>query len=252
MVAAWLGVEAADDRLRITVDAEKLAAYVSELGSALGEGRHINAEENTEVLLEALRSGTPATLIVRHDPTTYIVQAGDTLTGIAWKVGVPFWRIAEANPEIDIDALTPGQPITIPSKDDLLPLPVVPNKRIRVSISQQRMWAYENGQLLREHVISTGITDSPTQPGVFQVQTHELNAYASNWDLWMPHFLGIYEAWPGFMNGFHGLPVLSSGVRLWADILGRPASYGCIILDLDDAEWLYNGAENGVVVEIVE
>jgi lipoprotein-anchoring transpeptidase ErfK/SrfK len=37
---------------------------------------------------------------------------------------------------------------------------------------------------------------------------------------------------------------------LWANILGRPASYGCIILDLNAAEKLYNWAENGVVVEI--
>jgi len=82
------------------------------------------------------------------------------------------------------------------------------------------------------------------------VQTHKRNAYASVWDLYMPNFLGIYESWPGFMNGIHGLPTLSSGTRLWANILGQPASYGCIILDLDNAKWLFNWAEEGVVVEI--
>ena len=66
----------------------------------------------------------------------------------------------------------------------------------------------------------------------------------------MPNFLGIYEAWPGFMNGIHGLPKLSNGVRLWANILGKPASYGCIILDTKPSKWLYDWAENGVVVEI--
>ncbi|HCU56935.1 MAG TPA: hypothetical protein DF984_01680 [Anaerolineaceae bacterium] len=66
----------------------------------------------------------------------------------------------------------------------------------------------------------------------------------------LPHFLGIYEAWPDFMNGIHGLPLLSSGVRLWASTLGSPASYGCIILDLAAAEDLYNWADPGVVVEI--
>jgi lipoprotein-anchoring transpeptidase ErfK/SrfK len=66
----------------------------------------------------------------------------------------------------------------------------------------------------------------------------------------MPHFLGIYEAWPGFMNGIHGLPTLSNGVRLWESILGRPASFGCIILDLQAAQDLYFWAEDGVVVEI--
>jgi lipoprotein-anchoring transpeptidase ErfK/SrfK len=99
-------------------------------------------------------------------------------------------------------------------------------------------------------VISTGIDRSPTIPGVYQVQTHELNAYASVWGLYMPHFMGIYEGWPGFMNGIHGLPTLSGGRRLWAGSLGRPVSYGCIILDLQAAEDLYNWAENGVVVEI--
>ena len=84
------------------------------------------------------------------------------------------------------------------------------------------------------------------------MQTHKRNAYASVWDLHMPDFLGIYEAWPGFMNGIHGLPTLANGQKLWANILGRPASYGCIILDTDAARWLYEWAEDGVVVEIIE
>lgn len=99
-------------------------------------------------------------------------------------------------------------------------------------------------------MISTGIEDSPTQPGIFQVQMREENAYASAWDLWMPHFVGIYEAWPGFMNGFHGLPSRNGGQLMWANSLGRPASFGCIILTLEAAEWLYHWAEDGVVVEI--
>jgi hypothetical protein len=68
----------------------------------------------------------------------------------------------------------------------------------------------------------------------------------------MPNFLSIYESWPGFFNGFHGLPTLSNGQLLWREILGKPASYGCIILDLPDGEALYNWADNGVVVEITE
>jgi lipoprotein-anchoring transpeptidase ErfK/SrfK len=91
----------------------------------------------------------------------------------------------------------------------------------------------------------------PILPGIFQVQSHFENAYASNWDLWMPHFLGIYEAVPGFENGIHGLPLLSNGVRLWGSVLGQPASYGCIILTLEAAEELYTWAEDGVVVEIL-
>jgi lipoprotein-anchoring transpeptidase ErfK/SrfK len=143
-----------------------------------------------------------------------------------------------------------GQTLTIPSKDDLLPLPVVASKRIVISISEQRLWMQQDGGTIAKHIISTGIDRSPTQPGIFQVQSHDPNAYASVWDLHMPDFLGIYEAWPGFMNGIHGLPTLSNGQRLWANILGRPASYGCIILDLKASQQLYDWAEDGVVVEI--
>ena len=160
------------------------------------------------------------------------------------------WHIMAANEGLTINNLTAGMDLIIPSRNILLPLPVIPEKRIVIDLSDQQMTVYENGQLRNTHSVSTGMADSPTMAGIFQVQTHEINAYASNWDLYMPHFLGIYEAWPGFMNGIHGLPLLSSGQRLWASNLGSPASYGCIILDLAAAEDLYQWAENGVVVEI--
>ncbi len=200
--------------------------------------------------LRAVTQGKPFWMLVSHAPTTHTVQPGETLLAISWNEGMPYWKIIQANPGIDPDTLHTGQSIYIPSKDELLPLPIVANKRIVISISQQHLWVYQDGQQLSEHVISTGIDRSPTQPGVFQVQIHEPEAYASEWDLFMPDFLGIYEAWPGFMNGIHGLPMLSNGRRLWAKILGKPASYGCIIMDLDEAKALYNWAENGVVVEI--
>jgi lipoprotein-anchoring transpeptidase ErfK/SrfK len=158
----------------------------------------------------------------------------------------------DANEGLTVSSLEAGMNLTIPSKNVLLPLPVVLNKRIMIDISEQRMTVYENDQVRSTHIISTGMSDSPTMAGVFQIQTHELNAYASNWDLYMPHFMGIYEAWPGFMNGIHGLPLLSSGQRLWASTLGSPASYGCIIMDLAAAEDMYYWAEDGVVVEIVD
>jgi len=251
-IAAWLSVEAAEDGPKVVVDPGKVGAYIDSLSSQLGEGRFLDRDKNTPILMAALDEDRTATLIVSHAPTQYVIQPGDTLLQIGWDTRMPYWRILDANPGVDADAINPGDTLVIPSKDVLLPLPVVMSKRLVLSITDQRLWLYENGEVIHEYVISTGIDRSPTQPGVFQIQTHDINAYASVWDLYMPHFLGIYEAWPGFMNGFHGLPLLSGGVRLWGDVLGRPASFGCIILDLDDAETLYNWADDGVVVEIRE
>lgn len=251
LVASWLvAAEDASGNPKLSLDEAKLSAYLDELSASLGSGRWLDDVSRQGSPGDGFLGGNPAALIVRHPDTPYTVEPGDTLIKIGWKVGMPYWRILDANPGLDPDALYTGQVLTVPSKDQLLPLPVVPSKRIVISISQQRLWTYQDGALRTEHVISTGIDRSPTQPGIFQIQTHEVNAYASVWDLYMPHFMGIYEAWPGFMNGIHGLPTLSNGTRLWANILGRPASYGCIILDLAAAEDLFNWAEEGVVVEI--
>lgn len=247
VMAGWLSVA---NGQQVVVAPDKLDGFVSQQNQSLGANRWVDTGEAAGLIQASLQSKAPITLIAHHGPTTYTVQAGDNLTRIGFTVGMPYWRIVNANPGLDVNGISAGQVLTIPSKDELLPLPIVPNKRLVVSISAQRLWVYENGQQIHEFVISTGIDRSPTQPGVFQVQMHDPNAYASIWDLYMPNFLGIYEAWPGFMNGFHGLPLLSNGVRLWGSILGKPASYGCIILSLDDAQTLYDWAENGVVVEI--
>lgn len=169
-----------------------------------------------------------------------------------WRQGIPLWRILQANPGLDPDNLIAGTELLIPSKTDLLDRPIVFGKRIVVSLLEQHLWAFEGDTLIMSEVISTGIDRSPTQPGVFQIRSHVENAYASVWDLYMPSFLGIYEAWPGFENGFHGLPLLQGGRVLWRGNLGSPVSFGCIILETSAAQRLYEWAEEGVLVEIKE
>jgi LysM repeat protein len=249
-VARWLHIDNTETGPQVSIGESAPAAYLSTLSTSLDGGRWFEPSQYQASFAQSIQSGTPLTIVLKYHPTTYTVEPGDTLLRVGWKVGLPFWKLIEANPGLDPDALYTGQRLTVPPKDEMLPLPVVLGKRIIISISEQRLWTYQDGELLSEHVISTGVDRSPTQPGIFQVRTHELSAYASLWDLTMPHFIGIYEAWPGFMNGIHGLPTLSSGQRLWANVLGRPASYGCIILDLPDAEWLFGWADPGVVVEI--
>jgi lipoprotein-anchoring transpeptidase ErfK/SrfK len=165
-------------------------------------------------------------------------------------VGVPYLFIEQANG--GITSATAGQTITIPSPDNFMPYPVVPDKRIVVSISQQRTTVNENGAVKWDWPTSTGISDSPTWPGIYQIISHEPNAYAANWDLYMPHFMGVYQPIPGsdFTNGFHGFPTRGGWQLLWTNSLGTKVTYGCILLSNENAETLYNWAEEGVVVEI--
>lgn len=255
IIAGWLEVDrnvqnTTQSALSVELIEDRLKAYIEGLNESLGDERSFDIDQALAQANASLEGGSTEPVLIHYRPTTREVGYGETWTSIGWKIGIPPWRIQDENPQIAARNPLPGETINIPAKDANLSLPIVMGKRIVISISEQHMWIYENGELRADHVISTGIARSPTMAGVFQVQSHYENAYASNWDLWMPDFLGIYDALPGFTNGIHGLPTLSNGVRLWASVLGRPASYGCIILDLEASRDLYTWAEDGVVVEI--
>jgi LysM repeat protein len=251
VIGGWIRIGTGGTQEAVELDPARISASIDEWATSLGAERHIDVAA-AAAALQGTMLGSPArTIVITYRPTTYVAQGGESLAAIGFRHGLPTWKIQEYNPSTSpYLSLPAGTEIALPPKDAMLLLPVVPNKRIVISISEQHMWTYEDGALRSQHMISTGIARSPTLPGLFQVLSHIEDAYASRWDLWMPHFLGIYDALPGFTNGIHGLPLLSSGIRLWGNVLGRPASYGCIILDLDAAEDLYGWAENGVVVEI--
>ncbi len=238
--------------LALTLETIQLTSYLASREAEVGAGRYFKSDEAVNTIQTAIQNNrTDAVVRVYHRERQHTVRNGETFSSIAYDYGVPYPWIQAANPGVP-DGLSVGQIVVIPSPDDLLPLPVVYGKRIVVSISQQRMWIYENDQLKWEWVISTGIASSPTAPGIFQIQSHEQNAYAANWNLWMPHFMGVYRPVPSsdFMNGFHGFPTRGGNQLLWTNSLGTPVTYGCILVADVNVAGLYEWAENGVVVEI--
>lgn len=122
-------------------------------------------------------------------------------------------------------------------------------KYIEVDISEQQLWAYRGGLLIKTFLVSTGISSFPTPTGEFKVQgkllkTRMTGFYGpddpANYDLAdVPHvlpFSGDYT--------LHG--------TYWHNNFGHRMSHGCINLPLDEAEWLYNWAGVGDVVWIHE
>jgi len=253
--SAWISAApapAGSTGLTLSFDTTGPAAFLQTNGS-FGDERRIEIDKAVAAMHDAItRSQTNVTIRVWHGPTTYTVQSGQTLAAIAEEIGIPYPYIQAENPGINTDALSVGQSLAIPSKDALIPLDPIPHKRIVLSRSQQHLWAYENGQVVFDWVISTGLPSSPTALGVFQVQSHELNAYAQQWNLYMPHFMGFYHPGPNMdlWNGFHGFPTRGGGYLLWTDDLGTPVTYGCVLLSLENAQTLYSWSEEGVVVEV--
>jgi lipoprotein-anchoring transpeptidase ErfK/SrfK len=222
------------------------------LAEELGDGRGFRYDEAAQQVLAAFDAGEEeVALYLSHPERTYTVQPGDTLTSVAQKFGMPPGLVYEANWEIDLDRLQVGQQITIPSQDVLTPHRVDPGKKIVINLDEQRMRVYEGGALLHDWPVSTGMEDSPTDRGTFQILSKEEMAFASQWDLWMPYFMAIYRVGGDVHNGIHELPILENGQRLWEGHLGSPASYGCVILGIPEAETLFDWAEIGTLV-IVE
>ncbi len=253
----WIGISEGIDektgqkKLTWSVDETRVREYLAGQSESFGDERFVDPDVAGPALAEAFRSRNDAVdARISHGQRSHIVQPGETLSSIAYDYGFPYPYLMQVNPEVEL--LLAGDTITIPSPDVLIPLPVVENKRIVISISQQSMQAFENGEVKWDWKSSTGMDSSPTSPGVFQIQTHEEMAYAANWDLYMPWFMGIYRPVPGqeFMNGFHGFPSRDRRQLLWTKDVGRRVTYGCILVTTDNAKLLYDWAEPGVIVEI--
>jgi len=176
----------------------------------------------------------------------YVVRPGDTLGRIARRFGTTTVALARLNGIANPSAIYAGQVLRL---SGAAPAPSGGGKRIVINLSEQHLYAYEGNCLVYSFVVSSGAAPTYTRTGEFRVQSKIPNAYGAAWGLQMPHWLGIY--WSGSTeNGIHALPILSNGQTLWAGYLGRPVSYGCIVLGTYEARLLYNWAGIGTPVSI--
>lgn len=175
---------------------------------------------------------------------TYTVQPGDTLNAIAARFEVYVNDLAAYNGLSLTSIIRPGQVLRIPPGVDMRV-----GKRILVDLSEQRVYVYEDGKLLWNWPVSTGRPGYRTITGTFRILDKMPWAYASTWNLRMPYWMGIY--WAGKLeNGFHGQVINSWGVRIWEDYIGRPYTFGCIMLADENMKKLYEWAEIGTPVVI--
>ena len=95
--------------------------------------------------------GDPAAPAPIGNAFTYVVKRGDSLSVIARRYGITLNALVQAN-RLTRWTIYPGQQLTVPSKTtpstgSTPPQTPAPskNKSIYVSMSQQRMYVYENG-----------------------------------------------------------------------------------------------------------
>lgn len=192
----------------------------------------------------------PGETVSRYDGevTTHVVERGQELGLIAREYGVTMDDIVALNSLDNPDLIYPGQELLIPAGGvysptaaEAPPAPTSAGKAIVVSTGKQRIYAYENGQLVRSHLVSTGLPATPTVLGNYNVYVKYLADDMSGPDYFLPQVPYTMYFYSGY--GIHG--------TYWHNSFGRPMSHGCVNLPVSEAEWFFNWAEVGTPVQVI-
>ncbi|MGB7339185.1 MAG: L,D-transpeptidase family protein [Phototrophicaceae bacterium] len=261
-MASWLVVT--DTGLSIQED--PLEDFVTVVNSQLDVDnwrRYLDPAETYEAINSAfVNDAGLADVRIRYADSTYTLGDGDWGIRLSRRLGLPFFNIRSVNPGIDWDGIVyPGQNISVPSRDLVIPLEPIEDRRIVVDLDSRYLVAFENDEVVFDWPISIGRTDAPTIPGVYQILSKVDIASGSSFALctasacgqWeMDHFMGIYEVSVGLTNGFHGTVRLPNGGVLTQGSTQSKSTFGCVMSDSEQAQLLYEWAETGIVVELLD
>jgi LysM repeat protein len=185
-----------------------------------------------------------------NGPTTiHVVERGQELGLIARAYGVSINDILAVNNIDNPDLIYAGQELVIPADGvyeptvtDAPPAPLANGRSLLVSVSQQRIYAYQDGQFVHSHLVSTGLPDTPTVLGDYHIYVKYVADDMQGDDYFLPQVPYVMYFYQGY--GIHG--------TYWHNSFGRPMSHGCVNLPVSEAEWFFNFAEVGTLVRVVQ
>jgi LysM repeat protein len=186
---------------------------------------------------------------------THVVQAGEHLSSIASAYGVSWPAIAAMNNISDPNQIYAGQTLVIPDTDtgqgvyaqpDTWSAPaaaaptITTGKQIVVDLSDQRVYVYENGILVRNVLVSTGLWGTPTVTGDYRIYVKYDSQLMTGPGYYLPGVPLVMYFYQGY--SLHG--------TYWHHNFGQPMSHGCVNMPTPEAQWLYNWAPIGTPVHV--
>jgi lipoprotein-anchoring transpeptidase ErfK/SrfK len=192
---------------------------------------------------------------VQEGATTHVVARGENLYRISLRYGVSVQAMMWANGLRSPHLIYAGQRLVIPNRSGApvspspapRPEPSVPpapsggaGKEIVVVLHEQRVYAYENGKLVRSTLASTGIARYPTRVGQFRIYVKYLATLMTGPGYYLPNV--PYTMYYSGGYALHG--------TYWHHNFGRPMSHGCVNLPTPEARWLYEWAPVGTLVTV--
>jgi lipoprotein-anchoring transpeptidase ErfK/SrfK len=111
---------------------------------------------------------------------------------------------------------------------------------IDVNLSQQMVYAYEGDVAVNSFLASTGTWATPTVTGSYKIYVKYVSTTMTGPGYNLPNVPYTMYFYKGY--GIHG--------TYWHHNFGVPMSHGCVNLSIPDAQWLYNWASVGTVVNV--
>ncbi|MCB0063950.1 MAG: LysM peptidoglycan-binding domain-containing protein, partial [Caldilineaceae bacterium] len=184
----------------------------------------------------------------------YTVQPGDSLSAIAKAFDTSKLALLEYNGLPDEETVYSGIELRIPygppSPSERRPPVPASGTTFVVSLSRQQCWLFHGDRVKQAWPCSTGYGEWITRTGTFAVQSKIDVAKSSAYRLDMPYWLGIYNV-GDYENGIHGLPVdWDTGKKIWEGLIGEPATFGCAMLNDQDAAELFATAYIGMPIHV--
>ncbi len=162
--------------------------------------------------------------------------------------GEPWYRIWDdlLSP---LDFYAPARCLRLIPPDELTPInPEITDKHIDVNLTTQHLSAYENGKIIFQTNISSGIPGkTSTSVGKFNIDPKtptkhmgDGNPFAGDDGYELP---GV--PWTSFFTGdgqaFHG--------TYWHENFGNPMSHGCINMRTNEAQWIFRWSQPTYIVD---
>ncbi len=124
-----------------------------------------------------------------------------------------------------------------------------PDQFIKVDVSEQTLYAYENSALVKSHLVSTGTYTFPTPYDTTTISRKLLwHDYVWSYGVDNPNNYSL----PNVQYNVQFRPRMYLHSAYWHNNFGHRMSHGCINQSLVDSGWIYNWANIGATVTVAE
>jgi lipoprotein-anchoring transpeptidase ErfK/SrfK len=137
----------------------------------------------------------------------------------------------------------PAQPVPVGASGPQPRAQTAPGREARwieVRLATQRLIAWQDGQVVMNTAISSGVRGTPTVTGSFRIgaKLTKTRMRGPGYDLPnVPHAMFFYKDY-----AIHG--------AYWHNSFGRPMSHGCVNVPPPKAAWLFEWAPRGTLVVV--